>query len=125
MSAQGLLTELKKYLPLRAYGNGPVLELMREMGLHVNKKTPLTVSSAYRDSESGEIVCEVAIEGGEKFSAALANLKLDITHPLYRKVKNYRDEVANALAESDTPNVNSQSFSMRNLYGQRGAGPKK
>ncbi|MGP0567144.1 hypothetical protein ACTRW9_13185 [Nitrospina sp. 32_T5] len=119
MSAQSLLTEIKKHLPLRAYGNGPVLELMRAMGLQANKKTPLVLSGVYRDSESGEIVCEVSVEGSEKFSAALANLKLDITHPLYRQVKNYRDEVANALAEQDNPNVNSQSFSMRNLYGKK------
>ena len=120
MSAQNLLSELKKHTPLRAYGNGPVIELMREMGLHVTKKTPLTVTNAFRDSESGEIVCEVAPEGSGKFSAALTNLKLDITHPLYRKVKNYRDEVANALASQDgKTNVNSQSFSMRNLYGKK------
>ncbi|CAI2718738.1 hypothetical protein [Nitrospina watsonii] len=119
MSAQSLLTEIKNHLPFRVYGNGPVLELMREMGLRVTKKTPLILSGVYRDSESGEIVCEVSMEGSEKFSAALANLKLDITHPLFRKVKNYRNEVANALAEPDSSNVNSQSFSMRNLYGKK------
>ncbi len=39
MSAQSLLIEIKKHLPLRAYGNGPVVEMMRELGLHANKKT--------------------------------------------------------------------------------------
>ncbi len=120
MSNPNLLSDLKKHAPLRAYGNGPVIELMREMGLHVNKKTPLTVTDAFRDAESGEIVCEVAPEGAAKFSAALANLKLDITHPLYRAVKNYRDEVANALAtQDDKTNVNSSSFQLKNLYGKR------
>lgn len=97
MSAQSLLIEIKKQLPLRAYGNGPVVEMMRELGLHANKKTQLTVTDVFRDSESGELVCQVKAEGADSFSAALTNLKLDITHPLYRKVKNYRDEVANAL----------------------------
>jgi len=120
MTAQNLLSDLKKHAPLRAYGNGPVIELMREMGLHVNKKTPLTIIDAFRDSESGEIVCEVAPEGAAKFSAALTNLKLDITHPLFRAVKNYRNEVANALATQDgKTDVNSQTFSMKNLYGKR------
>ncbi len=113
--------EIKSHLPIRAYGNGPVIELMREMGMVANKKTPLTISDAFRDGESGEIVCQVAMEGKEKFSAALANLKLDITHPLYRRVKNYRDEVANALAQpdSDKNNVNSQSFRLGSLYGKK------
>ena len=59
MSAQGLLIEIKKYLPLRAYGNGPVINIMREMGLHAGKKTQLTVSDVFRDGESGELVCQV------------------------------------------------------------------
>ncbi|MCH8933249.1 MAG: hypothetical protein IH923_09290 [Nitrospinae bacterium] len=120
MSAQGLLIEIKKHLPLRAYGNGPVVSMMREMGLHAGKKTQLTVSDVFRDSESGELVCQVKADGADSFSAALTNLKLDITHPLYRKVKNYRDEVANALAQpDDAPNVNSATFRMGSLYGKK------
>ncbi len=115
MSAQGLLIEIKKYLPLRAYGNGPVVSMMREMGLHAGKKTQLTVTDVFRDSESGELVCQVKADGADSFSA-----KLDITHPLYRKVKNYRDEVANALAQpDDAPNVNSSTFRMGSLYGKK------
>jgi len=120
MSGQSLLVEIKRSLPLRAYGNGPVMELLREMGIPANKKTPLTVSDVFRDAESGEIVCQVAVEGHEKISAALTNLKLDITHPLHRKVRDYRNEVANALAQPDQkPGINSQSFRIGNLYGKR------
>ena len=118
MSGQSLLVEIKRSLPLRAYGNGPVMELLGEMGIQANKKTPLVVSDVFRDSESGEIVCQVAVEGHEKISAALTNLKLDITHPLFRKVKDYRNEVANALAQPDAPGINSQSFRIGNLYGK-------
>ncbi len=119
MSAQGLLIEIKKHLPMRAYGTGPVISMMREMGLHADKKTQLTVTDVFRDSESGELVCQVKADGANSFSAALTNLKLDITHPLYRKVKNYRDEVANALAQpDDAPNVNSATFRMGSLYGK-------
>ncbi len=120
MSAQGLLIEIKKHLPLRAYGNGPVVSMMREMGLQANKKTPLAVTDVFRDSESGELVCQVKADGADSFSVALSNLKLEITHPLYRKVKNYRDEVANALARpDDAPNVNSATFRMGSLYGKK------
>ena len=120
MSAQSLLIEMKKQLPLRAYGNGPVVEIMRELGLHANKKTQLTVTDVFRDSESGELVCQVKADGIDSFSAALTNLKLDITHPLFRKVKNYRDEVANTLAQpDDAPNVNSSTFRMGSLYGKK------
>jgi hypothetical protein len=120
MSGQSLLVEIKQQVPLRAYGNGAVISMMREMGLHTNKKTPLTITDVFRDSESGELVCQVKAEGAESFSAALTNLKLDITHPLYRKVKNYRDEVANALAQpEDAPNVNSSTFRMGSLYGKK------
>ena len=120
MSEQSLLIEIKKHIPLRAYGNGPVVEMMRELGLHANKKTQLTVTDVFRDSESGELVCQVNTEGVDSFSAALTNLKLDITHPLYRKVRNYRDEVANTLAQpEDVPNVNSSSFRMGSLYGKK------
>ena len=123
MSSQGLLIELKRHLPLRAYGNGPVLELLREMGDHVTKKTPLKITSAFRDSERGEIICEISIEGKEKTSAALANLRLDITHPLFRKVKNYRDEEANREepAKADklarpAQDLNRSGFRIRDLY---------
>ena len=123
MSSQGLLIEIKRHLPLRAYGNGPVLELLRELGNHVTKKTPLNITDAFRESERGEIVCEISMEGKEKMSAALANLRLDITHPLFRKVKNYRDEEANReepekSEKSSRPalNPNSGGFRVRDLY---------
>ena len=118
--SQGLLIEIKKHMPLRAYGNGPVVEMMRELGLHANKKTQLTITDVFRDGESGEIVCQVKADGADSFSAALTNLKLDINHPLHRKVKNYRNEVANALAQpEDSANVNSSSFRMGSLYGKK------
>ncbi len=120
MSSQGLLVEIKSHLPLTAYGNGPVLELLREMGSQVNKKTTLNVTDVFRSSESGEIVCEIAMEGKEKVTAALANLRLEITHPLFRKVKNYRDEEANRDApektERPSQDVNRGSFRVGDLY---------
>lgn len=115
MSAQSLLTEVKKQLPFRVYGKGPVIELLREMGVFVDKKTPLQVTDAFRSDASGEIVCEVSVEGKGKVSAALTNLKLDISHPLYRKVKNYRDEVVDDLQKQDM-DVNRASFSVGDLY---------
>lgn len=120
MSSQGLLVEIKSHLPLTAYGNGPVLELLREMGSQVSKKTPLNVTDVFRSSESGEIVCEIAMEGKGKVTAALANLRLEITHPLFRKVKNYRDEEANREApvktERPSQDVNRESFRVGDLY---------
>jgi hypothetical protein len=105
----------EKHLPFRAYGKGPVIELIREMGAFVNKKTPLEVTDAFRSDESGEIVCEVTFEGNGKVSAALTNLKLDINHPLYRKVKNYRDEVVEDLGRQEL-DVNRSSFKVGDLY---------
>lgn len=120
MSSQGLLIEIKRHLPLRAYGNGPVLELLREMGSHVTKKTPLDITDVFRSSESGEIVCEIAMDGQDKLTAALANLRLEYSHPLFRKVKNYRDEEANreAPAQPGRPaqDVNRGGFRIRDLY---------
>jgi hypothetical protein len=115
LSAQGLMVEVKKHIPFRAYGKGPVIELLREMGVHVNKKTALQVTDVYRSDESGELVCEVSVEGHGKVSAALTNLKLDINHPLYRKVKNYRDEVVAEIVSQDG-DVNSTSFKVGDLY---------
>ncbi|GJL77968.1 MAG: hypothetical protein NPINA01_09570 [Nitrospinaceae bacterium] len=118
MSAQGLLVEVKKHIPFRAYGKGPVIELFRELGVFVDKKTALEVTDAFRSDESGEIVCEVAVDGKGKISAALTNLKLDITHPLYRRVKNYRDEVVDDLTKQEL-DVNRTSFSVGDLYRQK------
>lgn len=115
MSAQKLLIEFKKHLPIRVYGKGPIIELLREMGERADKKTPLTVTDAFRSNESGEIVCNISLENGEKVSAALTNLKLDIKHPLFRKVRDYRNEVAEELAKP-TQNVNNASFRVGNLY---------
>jgi hypothetical protein len=115
LSAQGLLVEVKKHIPFRAYGKGPVIELLREMGVRVDKKTALMVTDVYRSDESGELVCQITIEGQGKASAALTNLKVDITHPLYRKIKNYRDEVVSDLVSQDQ-DVNRSSFKVGDLY---------
>ena len=101
MSAQQLLKELLKHLPLRVYGRGAVLTLLREMGFIVKSKTPLTVMDIFRDDESGELVCKLTPDGIGEFTAALSNLKLDITHPLYRKVKDYQAEVSEILGKQD------------------------
>lgn len=115
MSAQSLLVEVKKHIPFGVHGKGPVIELLRELGVFVDKKTLLMVTGVFCSDESGEIVCEVTLDGNGKISAALTNLKLDITHPLYRKVKNYRDEVVNDLTKQEL-DVNRTSFSMGDLY---------
>ncbi|HAK37170.1 MAG: hypothetical protein QGG38_01750 [Nitrospinaceae bacterium] len=101
MSAQQLLNELLEHLPLRVYGRGAVLTLLREMGFTVKNKTPLTVTDVFRDDESGELVCKLTPDGVGDFTAALTNVKLDITHPLYRKVKNYQGEVSESLGKQD------------------------
>jgi len=101
MSAQQLLNDLLECLPLRVYGRGAVLTLLREMGFAVKNKTPLTVLDVFRDNESGELVCKLTPDGTGEFTAALSNLKLDITHPLYRKVKGYQEEVSEALGKQD------------------------
>ena len=101
MSAQQLLNELLEQLPLRVYGRGAVLTLLREMGFVVKNKTPLTVIDVFRDDESGELVCKLTPDGTGEFTAALSNLKLDITHSLYRKVKNYQAEVSEELGKED------------------------
>ena len=101
MSAHKLLNELLEYLPLRAYARGAVLTLLREMGFSVKNKTPLTVIDIFRDDDSGELVCKLTPDGTGEFTAALSNLKLDITHPLYRKVKDYQAEVSEALGKED------------------------
>ena len=106
---------MKKNIPFQVYGKGPVIELWRELGVFVDKKTALQVTDAFRSDESGEIVCEVSLEGKGKISAALTNLKLNITHPLYRKVKNYRDEVVDDLTKQEL-DVNRTSFSVGDLY---------
>ncbi|HIF03395.1 MAG TPA: hypothetical protein EYQ84_08955 [Nitrospinaceae bacterium] len=101
MSAQQLLNDLLGRLPLRVYGRGAVLTLLREMGFAVKNKTPLTVLDIFRDEESGELVCKLTPDGNGEFTAALSNLKLDITHPLYREVKDYQVEVSEALGKQD------------------------
>jgi len=101
MSAQQLLNDLLGCLPLRVYGRGAVLTLLREMGFAIKNKTPLTVLDIFRDDESGELVCKLTPDGTGEFTAALSNLKLDITHPLYRKVKDYQEEVSEALGKQD------------------------
>ena len=101
MSAQQLLNDLLECLPLRVYGRGAVLTLLREMGFAVKNKTPLTVLDIFRDDDSGELVCKLTPDGTGEFTSALSNLKLDITHPLYRKVKDYQAEVSEALGKQD------------------------
>ncbi len=127
MSAQSLLTGLLKHLPLRVYGRGAVLTLLREMGFPVKNKTPLEVLDVYRDDNSGELVCKLSPDGKGEFTAALTNLKLDITHPLYRKVKNYQVEVSGALGKLDVEDTRQTSidqedrggFRVRDLYKNR------
>tara|TARA_B100000686_G_C16755332_1_gene955068 strand:- start:408 stop:767 length:360 start_codon:yes stop_codon:yes gene_type:complete len=117
MNAQSLIIELKKFLPLKVYVKGPILELLREMGQFVDKKTPLQATDVFRSQESGEIICTLVI-GDQRTTAALANLKLEITHPLFRKVRDYRNDVANEVfsSEKKEDKINRSSFRIRDLY---------
>ena len=119
MSAQQLLNDLLKYLPLRVYGRGAVLTLLREMGFVVKNKTPLTVLDIFRDDESGELVCKLTPDGTGEFTAALSNLKLDIAHPLYRKVKDYQIEVSEALGKQDVENSRQTQIESEDRSGLR------
>ena len=110
MSAQTLLDELIKSLPFNVFGRGAVLTLLREMGFQVKNKTPLEVIDVYRDDNSGELVCKLSSDGKGEFTAALTNLKLDIRHPLYRKVKNYQVEVSEALGKLDVEDTRQSSI---------------
>ena len=71
------------------------------LGFQIKNKTPLEVTDIYRDDISGELVCKLTPDGKGEFTAALTNLKLDIKHPLYQKVKNYQAEVSEALGKLD------------------------
>ena len=119
MSAQQLLNDLLKYLTLRVYGRGAVLTLLREMGFVVKNKTPLTVLDIFRDDESGELVCKLTPDGTGEFTAALSNLKLDIAHPLYRKVKDYQIEVSEALGKQDVEDSRQTQIESEDRSGLR------
>ena len=111
-------------MPLRVYGRGVVLTLLRETGFQVKNKTPLEVTDIYRDDNSGELVCKLTPDGTGEFTAALTNLKLDIKHPLYQKVKSYQAEVSEALGNLDEEDTRQTSidqadrgdFRVGNLY---------
>jgi hypothetical protein len=113
------MDELLKFLPLRVYGRGAVLTLLREMGFHVQNKTPLEVTDIYRDDNSGELVCKLTPDGTGEFTAALTNLKLDIKHPLYQKVKNYQVEVSEALGKLDEEDTRQMSIDKEDRDGFR------
>ncbi len=119
MSAQQLLNDLLGYLPLRVYGRGAVLTLLREMGFVVKNKTPLTVLDIFRNDESGELVCKLTPDGTGEFTAALSNLKLDIAHPLYRKVKDYQIEVSEALGKQDVEDSRQTQIESEDRSGLR------
>ena len=119
MSAQTLLDELIKCLPLKVYGRGAVLTLLREMGFQVKNKTPLEVIDVFRDDNSGELVCKLTPDGTGEFTAALTNLKLDIKHPLYQQVKNYQAEVSEALGKLDEEDTRQTSIDQEDRGGFR------
>ena len=119
MSAQTLLDELIKCLPLKVYGRGAVLTLLREMGFQVKNKTPLEVIDIFRDDNSGELVCKLTPDGTGEFTAALTNLKLDIKHPLYQLVKNYQAEVSEALGKLDEEDTRQTSIDQEDRGGFR------
>jgi len=119
MSAQQLLNDLLGHLPLRVYGRGAVLTLLREMGFAVKNKTPLTVLDIFRDEESGELVCKLTPDGNGEFTAALSNLKLDIAHPLYRQVKDYQVEVSEALGKQDLEDTRQTQIEREDREGFR------
>ena len=93
--------------------------LLREMGFPVKNKTPLEVTDIYRDDNSGELVCKMSPDGKGEFTAALTNLKLDMNHPLYRKVKNYQIEVSEALGKQDVEDTRQTSIDQEDRGGFR------
>ena len=119
MSAQALMDELLQCLPLRVYGRGAVLTLLREMGFQIKNKTPLEVTDIYRDDNSGELVCKLTPDGKGEFTAALTNLKLDIKLPLYQKVKIYQVEVSEALGKLDEEDTRQTHIEQEDWSGFR------
>ena len=95
------------------------MTLLREMGFPVKNNTPLEVTDVYRDDNTGELVCTLSPDGKGDFTAALTNLKLDITHPLYRKVKNYQVEVSEALGKLDVEDTRQASIDQEDRGGFR------
>ena len=95
------------------------MTLLREMGFTVKNKTPLTVIDVFRDDESGELVCKLTPDGSGEFTAALSNLKLDITHALYRKVKDYQIEVSEALGKQDVEDTRQTTIDREDRGGFR------
>ncbi len=73
----------------------------------------------YRDDSSGELVCKLSLDGKGEFTAALTNLKLDITHPLYRKIKNYQVEVSEALGKLDEEDTRQSNINQEDRSGFR------
>nr|MCS5620936.1 hypothetical protein [Nitrospinaceae bacterium] len=53
------------------------------------------------------------------FTAALSNLKLDITHSLYRKVKNYQAEVSEELGKQDVEDTRQTQIDREDRSGFR------
>ena len=92
-------------------------ELIR--GYKTGRFSPLEVLDVYRDDNSGEQVCKLSPDGKGEFTAALTNLKLDITHPLYRKVKNYQIEVSEALGKLDVEATRQASIDQEDRGGFR------
>jgi hypothetical protein len=115
MSVQALLADIRKHLPLRVYAKGPVLEMFREMGRRVDKNTALQLIDAYREPESGELICTLTADGNDRATASLGHLRVDISHPLFNGIRNYRREMEQQVAQPQR-NVNSAAFRVGDLY---------
>ena len=90
-----------------------------QINQELKDKTPLEIIDIYRDDNSGELVCKLSPDGKGEFTAALTNLKLDITHPLYQKVKNYQVEVSEALGKQDVEDTRQASIDQEDRGGFR------
>ncbi|MBN1810767.1 MAG: hypothetical protein JXA14_02920 [Anaerolineae bacterium] len=118
--AMELLHEIEAQLPIPAQPTAMTRRALRDRGGAVPRDCRLFVDSAFYAGDEGGIMCGIKLsdDGKEVLAISITHLRIDLRHPLAKKIRAYQEERKRRLAQSGR----SREPSSFTLYPRRKGG---
>ena len=100
--AMELLHEMEAQLPIPARPTATMVRALRDQGQRISRDRELSIQSVFYAGDEAGIVCALEpLEGiGIALVISVTHLKIDLRHPLAKKIRAYRQERKRRLAQA-------------------------
>jgi hypothetical protein len=94
-----LMEALKEHLPMSAYTTPPLVKAVRQQGTGMKVNDPVQIDSVLYLGDEGGIACSIGLQGGKTVIViSITYLRIDINHPLARRIEAYQLRRSQQLA---------------------------